>query len=126
MKSGRIDYLHDRNRLHTNADKPWPLEKSWMVASEEAVYVQMFGEKVLLAGQPGNIEYSGVVGFDCENLRSFPEFDDDPRLLMLCHHGKKIIYDFSERGAADPSGPVEIPTLEDALEYMDANGIPRD
>lgn len=126
MKADYKEYLHDRNRLHTNADQPWPIEKAWIVAEHEAVYVQMFGERVTLGGHPGNIEYNGVIGLDCENGRAFPDFDDDPRLLMLCHKGKLSIYDFTERGATDPSGQVKVPSLASAVAYMDANGITKD
>jgi len=118
-------YLRDPGKLYTER-WPWTIDSARIDGKAGDIFVKMYGEEAIVTSAASAIIETGVVPIICFDApTAFPEYDDDPRLLMLSHKADILIYSFkNETGGNDPTGPVEIPTEEEAVKYCKANGIP--
>lgn len=125
MKAEFQPYMHVTDRLHTNQGGPWPIASAACSASDMEIWVMIFGERVRITGASQAVEQNGAVRLRGDTVRSFPEYDDDPRLLMIVHQTMKQIDAFTcEESDKDPTGAVPVPTINEAMAYLRANNIP--
>ena len=124
MKAEFEHYMHVTDRLHTNQGGPWPIESAGCEALAFEVWVTIHGERVRITCASQFVEYNGVVSMQGESPRSFPEYDDDPRLLMIAHKAMNEIDAFTcEETDRDPTGPLPVPSMQEAVAYLTANNI---
>ncbi len=125
MKAEFEPFMHVIDRLQTNQGGPWPIESAGCEALAFNVWVVIHCERVQIGGAVQAFEQNGVVRMTGESPRSFPEWDDDPRLLMIAHKTMKQIIAFTcEESDQDPSGGVPVPEFYESMDYLKANGIP--
>jgi len=123
--SGKFDeYFRDPGRLYTER-WPWKLTSARVDGKNDGIFVTLYGEEIDLWSNPLCYTLHGAVPMACRDCpTAFPDYDDDPRLLMIAHKGWTAIDKFTNFAGPDPTGPVEIPTEEEAVKYCKANGIP--
>lgn len=125
MKAEFLPYMHVTDRLHTNQGGPWPIVSAGCSAADMEIWAEIFGERVRITGASQAVEQNGAVRMRGDSARSFPEYDDDPRLLMIVHKTMKQIDAFTcEESDVDPSGPVTVPSIDEAMTYLRTNKIP--
>lgn len=125
MKDEFLPYMHVTDRFHTNQGEPWPIASAARSALDMEIWAQIYGERVRITGASQAVEYDGVVSMQGESLRSFPRWDDDPRLLMIVHQTMKRIVAFNcDESDNDPTGAVPVPTINEAMAYLRAHNIP--
>lgn len=125
MKDEFEQFMHVTDRLHTNQGGPWPIDSAACSSDGSEIWALIFGERVRITTARQFVEYNGVVGMQGESPRSFPEYDDDPRLLMIAHKTMKQLDAFTcEETDRDPTGAVTVPTFAEAMAYLRANNIP--
>lgn len=116
--------LRDPGRLYTER-WPWVIDSARIDGADDGIFVKIYGEEINIFTNPLLITSNGVAPMGCPDApTAFPDYDDDPRLLMLGHKCWGLIDSFTNEGGPDPTGPVEIPTEEEAVKYCKANGIP--
>lgn len=125
MKAEFMPLMHVTDRLHTNQGGPWEITCAKCNARDMEIWVVISGELVNITSSSQAIEHNGVVGMEGESLRSFPEWDDDPRLLMIVHKTMKQIDAFTcKESYKDPTGAVPVPTFAESMAYLKSNNIP--